>query len=110
MTSQLESLKQFTTVVADTGDIESIIEYRPEDATTNPSLILSAAKMDKYAHLAENAVAWAKRQNSTEWIEIALDRIAVSFGMEMLKLIPGRVSTEVDAALSFDTEATIIKA
>ncbi|MCP4489119.1 MAG: transaldolase [Gammaproteobacteria bacterium] len=110
MTSQLESLKQFTTVVADTGDIESIIEYRPEDATTNPSLILSAARMDKYAHLAENAVVWAKRQNSTEWIEIALDRIAVSFGMEMLKLIPGRVSTEVDAALSFDTEATITKA
>lgn len=110
MISQLESLKQFTKVVADTGDIDSIVKYRPEDSTTNPSLILKAARMDKYKAIVEEAVQRAKNQQADNWIEVALDQLSVSFGIQLLKHVPGRVSTEVDAALSFDTPATIEKA
>lgn len=110
MTSQLEQLKQFTTVVADTGDIESIQNFKPEDATTNPSLLFKAAQMPAYQHLVDEAIAWGKANSADNWVEDAMDKLAVNFGIELLKLVPGRVSTEVDANLSFDTEATLAKA
>lgn len=110
MISQLESLKNFTKVVADTGDIDSIVKYQPEDSTTNPSLILKAARMEKYKAIVEEAVQYAKKQQADNWIEVALDQLSVSFGIQLLKHVPGRVSTEVDAALSFNTTATIAKA
>ncbi len=108
----LEQLRQFTTVVADTGDFESIIAYRPQDATTNPSLIYAAASQKKYRHLAQKAVEDARKRcrSGDDLLQLTLDRIAVNFGIEILKIIPGRVSTEVDARLSFDTEGTIAKA
>lgn len=108
----LEQLKKFTRVVADTGDFESMKAYLPVDATTNPSLIYAAAKDAKYRHLAAAAAAEAKKlsQKSEEQLSLCLDRVAVLFGLEILKIVPGRVSTEVDARLSFDTEATIEKA
>lgn len=108
----LEQLKQFTRVVADTGDFESIKQYQPVDATTNPSLILASALDPKYAHLIEEAIDYA-RQNAVvpkQQLSLCLDRLAVNFGLEILKIVPGRVSTEVDARLSFDTEGTIAKA
>lgn len=110
MINQLESLKQFTTVVADSGDIEAIAKYKPQDATTNPSLILNAARMAKYAPLVDDAIAWSQQQSSGDWLEHAQDKLAVTVGVELLKHVPGRVSTEVDAALSFDTQATVTKA
>jgi transaldolase len=110
VTSQLEQLKQFTTVVADTGDIESIQNFKPEDATTNPSLLFKAAQMPAYQHLVDEAIAWGKANSADNWVEDAMDKLAVNFGIELLKLVPGRVSTEVDANLSFDTEATLAKA
>lgn len=108
----LEQLKKFTRVVADTGDFESMKAYLPVDATTNPSLIYAAAKDAKYRHLAAAAAAEAKKlsQKSEEQLSLCLDRVSVLFGLEILKIVPGRVSTEVDARLSFDTEATIEKA
>ncbi|MCO5267052.1 MAG: transaldolase, partial [Lentimicrobium sp.] len=108
----LEQLKKFTRVVADTGDFESMIAYRPVDATTNPSLIYASAKDAKYRHLAAQAAAEAKTlsQDKAAQLSLCLDRVAVNFGLEILKIVPGRVSTEVDARLSFDTEATIAKA
>lgn len=108
----LEQLKKFTRVVADTGDFESMKAYLPVDATTNPSLIYAAAKDAKYRHLAAAAATEAKKlsQNNGEQLALCLDRVAVLFGLEILKIVPGRVSTEVDARLSFDTEATIEKA
>jgi transaldolase len=111
MTNQLEQLKQVTSVVADTGDIDAIAKYAPEDATTNPSLLLKAIQQPQYAHLAEQAVAWAK-ENCTPGKELegAADKLSVIIGTEILKHVPGKVSTEVDARLSFDTEATIEKA
>ncbi len=105
MSSHLDSLRQFTTIVADTGDFESIREYTPQDATTNPSLILKAAQMDEYAELVEKVLA----EDGNEMTE-SLDKLAVFFGLEILKIVPGRVSTEVDARLSFDTQATLDKA
>ena len=105
MSSHLDSLRQYTTIVADTGDFESIREYTPQDATTNPSLILKAAQMDEYAELVEKVLA----EDGNEMAE-ALDKLAVFFGLEILKIVPGRVSTEVDARLSFDTQATLDKA
>jgi len=108
MTTQLDQLKTLTTVVADTGDIDAIKQYAPQDATTNPSLIFKAAAMPQYAHLVDEAVAWAKQQSGQ--VEQALLKVAVNFGVEIVKLIPGRVSTEVDARLSFDTAATIAQA
>lgn len=104
--NQLEQLKQITTVVADTGDFESMKAYKPQDATTNPSLILQAAAKPEYRHLVEQAV----REKSTAGTDAVLDRILVLFGLEILKIVPGRVSTEVDARLSFDTHGTIDKA
>jgi transaldolase len=108
----LESLKQYTTIVADTGDIGAMARHRPQDATTNPSLLLKAAQMPAYRHLVEEAVELARKGGGSER-EMAgefIDGLFVAFGTEILKLIPGRVSTEVDAGLSFDTEGTIAKA
>jgi transaldolase len=110
MPSQLEQLKLVTTVVADTGDIESIKQYQPQDATTNPSLLLNAARMPQYRSLVDEAMVWGKAQDGDDWLTSAMDRLAVNFGVELLRHIPGRVSTEVDAHLSFDTQATLDKA
>ncbi len=110
--NQLEQLREYTTVVADTGDFEKLKAYAPQDATTNPTLILRAVQMDRYAPLLEKAVAEASRANlhGSALTEHVADWLLVLFGMEILKLIPGRVSTEVDARLSFDTAATVAKA
>ena len=109
MTSQLEQLRALSAVVADTGDIEAIARFHPLDATTNPSLLLKAAALPAYAPLVDAAIASAKGDGDAR-IADAGDRLAVAIGGEILKLIPGRVSTEVDARLSFDTEASIAKA
>jgi transaldolase len=108
----LESLKQYTTVVADTGDIEAIARHRPQDATTNPSLLFHAAQMPVYRHLVDEATELALERGGRheEMAEEFIDRLFVLFGCEILKVVPGRVSTEVAARLSFDTEATIAKA
>ncbi|MGA7410621.1 MAG: transaldolase [Bryobacteraceae bacterium] len=108
----LESLKQYTTVVADTGDIEAIAKHKPQDATTNPSLLLHAAQMPGYRHLVDQSIeaAQSKGGNQSEMAVEFMDNLFVAFGSEILKVVPGRVSTEVDAGLSFDTEATIAKA
>ena len=110
--TQLDQLKQFTTVVADTGDFESMKAYQPQDATTNPSLILQASEKPAYKHLVEKAVAEHKGSSLSgqALIDSVLDRILILFGLEILKIVPGRVSTEVDARLSFDTEGTVAKA
>jgi transaldolase len=104
--NQLDALKQLTTVVADTGDFHQIAAYSPRDATTNPSLILKAVQKPEYAHLLQDAVAKYGPQGADE----VMNRLLVAFGCEILKHIPGRVSTEVDARLSFDTEATVTRA
>jgi len=103
MTTSLEQLKNLTTIVADTGDFEAIKVYKPTDATTNPSLILSAAKMEQYKHLIEQAIKYGSKSGETEDEKVseAMDILCVLFGCEILKIIPGRVSTEVDARLSF---------
>lgn len=106
--NQLEQLKKFTTVVADTGDFESLRRYSPMDSTTNPSLILAAAQKPQYAHLIEDAVLYGRKHNQNSLLH-ALDKLVVNFGLEILKIVPGRVSTEVDARLSFDVEASITK-
>jgi transaldolase len=108
----LESLRQYTTVVADTGDIEAIAQYRPQDATTNPSLLFQAAQMPAYGHLVEEASELASEQGGTQqrMAEEFIDRLFVLFGSEILKVVPGRVSTEVPASLSFDTAGTVAKA
>jgi transaldolase len=110
--NQLEQLREFTTVVADTGDFESMKAYRPQDATTNPSLILQAAGKPEYRPLLEQAIADARAAGcgGDALVETAMDRILVRFGLEILKIVPGRVSTEVDARLSFDTAGTVAKA
>ncbi|MCR6667787.1 MAG: transaldolase [Methyloversatilis sp.] len=108
MTTHLESLKQHSIVVADTGDIESIARLRPQDATTNPSLLLKSAQDARYRPLLDAALAQAKAAG--EDLAGAIDRLFVAFGCEILKHVPGRVSTEVDPRLSFDTEASIAKA
>ena len=112
MQNKLEQLRQVTTVVADTGDIEAIKQYQPEDATTNPSLILKAATIEAYAPLIADAIEYAKKQgdNKQQQVEVACDMLAVNIGKEILKTIPGRISTEVDARLSYDTEASLAKA
>jgi transaldolase len=104
--NQLDALKQLTTVVADTGDFNQIAAFSPRDATTNPSLILKAVQKPEYAHLLHQAVATHGTRGSDE----VMNRLLVAFGCEILKHIPGRVSTEVDARLSFDTEATVTRA
>lgn len=104
--NQLDALKQFTTVVADTGDFLQLAQFRPQDATTNPSLILKAVQKPEYAPLLADTVA----AHRGEPLEAIVDQVLVRFGLEILKVIPGRVSTEVDARLSFDTEATVARA
>jgi transaldolase len=112
MTNQLEQLKKITTVVADTGDIEAIAKFHPQDATTNPSLLLKAASLSNYQGLLTQAVEWAKQQSNDKAQQVidAADKLSVLIGLEILKIIPGRISTEVDARLSFDTQASIKKA
>ncbi|MCC6414657.1 MAG: transaldolase [Opitutaceae bacterium] len=106
-TTQLDQLKQFTTVVADTGDFASMKQYAPQDATTNPSLILKAAALPDYAWLVDKAL---QDTGKTASLEATIDQLLVLFGQEILNIVPGRVSTEVDARLSFDTAGTIAKA
>ena len=107
--TKLDQLKRMTTVVADTGDFQAIADYQPQDATTNPSLLYKAAQMPQYRHLVEDAVLYGKTrggadlQAQSRW---TMDKLAVNFGVEILKIVPGRVSTEIDARLSFDAEAT----
>ena len=110
--SQLDQLKKFTKVVADTGDFESLKQYAPQDATTNPSLIFKAAQMPGYKHLVEKAVAEAKKSGASgkALISTAMDYILVIFGTEILKIVPGRASTETDADLSFNTQGLVDKA
>jgi transaldolase len=112
MSTLLNGLKQHSIVVADTGDFAAMRKYQPRDATTNPSLLLKAATMPEYADLVGRVVADAKQAASTPAgaLSIAMDRLAVAFGVEILKIVPNRVSTEVDARLSFDTRASIEKA
>lgn len=111
MTSKLDQLAKMTTIVADTGDIEAVRRLKPIDCTTNPTLILKAAEMPAYADLVNEAVTWGKAQAGTKAARInaVCDRLAVTFGAELSKLVPGRVSTEVDADLSFDTRASVAK-
>mmetsp|Transcript_5937 Transcript_5937/g.10138 ORF Transcript_5937/g.10138 Transcript_5937/m.10138 type:complete len:121 (+) Transcript_5937:64-426(+) len=109
--SVLEQLKKHTVVVADTGEFDVIAQYKPQDATTNPSLIQKAVKLDKYKNLLDKAIKFAKEnaKSKEEQLELAMDKVYVLFGVEILKLIEGRVSTEIDARLSFDKEATIAR-
>jgi len=109
--SQLEQLKKFTIVVADTGDFESIKDFKPQDATTNPSLIYAATQKDKYVHLLEEVIADRKKSglSGAAQIEDIIEHLLVKFGCEILKIVPGRVSTETDARFSFDTEGSISK-
>ncbi len=108
----LESLKRCTTVVADTGDFESITAYKPQDATTNPSLLFQAAQKQQYAHLVNAALHAAAQSSGDEKArtEVFMDNLLIQFGCEILKIVPGRVSTEVDAGLSFDIEGSLAKA
>jgi transaldolase len=112
VTSQLEQLRKITTVVADTGDIEAIAKYKPVDATTNPSLLLKAADIPAYSPLIDEACDWARSRGHArdQQLTDASDYLAVAVGRKILDIVPGRVSTEVDARLSFDTDATIAKA
>ena len=111
MASLLEQLKSMTTIVADTGDVEAIKTLKPVDATTNPSLLLKASTIPQYAPLIDDAIAYAKQQGGSkeQQIEDAADKLAVSIGLEIAKHIPGRISTEVDARLSFDIDAMVTK-
>ncbi|XP_042881125.1 transaldolase-like [Penaeus japonicus] len=112
MATSLDQLKEMTVVVADTGDFEAMKKYKPTDATTNPSLILQAANMEQYAPLIEQAVEYGKKtgSNAEEKLTAAMDKLFVLFGCEILKIVPGRVSIEVDARLSFDKVASVTKA
>src|SRR5436190_5708894 len=112
MNDFLSQLKQFIVIVADTGDFDSIRKYQPRDTTTNPSLLLKAAQMPEYAQLLEKTLADARKEshNASQTLGIALDKLAVAFGIEILKIVPGRVSTEVDARLSFDVQNSIARA
>jgi transaldolase len=103
--NQLDALKQFTTVVADTGDFRQLAQYKPQDATTNPSLILKAVQKAEYAPLLKDTL----QRHHGEPLDEQMDRLLVRFGCEILQIIPGRVSTEVDARLSFDTAATVAR-
>ena len=110
MSSKLDQLRKMTTVVADTGDIEAVRRLKPVDCTTNPTLLFKAVETPAYAHLVEEAIAWGHKQGGEKAVQAVCDRLAVSFGTELTKIVPGRVSTEVDADLSFDGKATIEKA
>jgi transaldolase len=113
MSSLLEQLNTMTVTVADTGDIRSIEKFRPRDATTNPSLITAAAQMPEYRDVVDSALRWAEEKadgaGNNRIVRLAVDRLAVEFGLRILKIVPGRVSTEVDARLSYDTEGTLEK-
>ena len=111
-TSQLEQLKRFTTVVADTGDFASLKQYSPQDATTNPTLIMKAATLPEYSYLVDKAIADSRSTglSGNALFSQVLDRLLVLFGAEILKIGPGRVSTETDASLSFDVEGLVRKA
>ncbi|RBM67585.1 transaldolase [Vibrio tarriae] len=112
MSNKLAQLRKLTTVVADTGEIDAIKKYQPEDATTNPSLILKAAQIAEYAPLIDQAIAYAKTQSNdkAQQVQDTCDMLAVNIGKEILKTIPGRISTEVDARLSYDTKRSVAKA
>lgn len=112
MPSKLDRLREMTVVVADTGDIEAVRRLAPQDCTTNPTLILKAVNDPAYAAIVEEAIAWGRGHGGAREgvIDAVCDRLAVSFGTELAKIVPGRVSTEVDAALSFDTQASVAKA
>lgn len=115
MDDALTQIRRHTVIVADSGDIETIRAFAPEDCTTNPTLILRAARMPAYAPLVEEAIAWSRSDGRREgggddWVDLALDRLAVNFGAELAKIVPGYVSTEVNARFSFDAEATIVRA
>src|SRR5215470_8733924 len=115
MPSVLDQLKSMTVVVADTGDIRSIEKFKPRDATTNPSLLTAAAQMPEYAEVVDATLAWAQKEVGSRSsrdgvLRLAIDRMSVEFGSRILQIVPGRVSTEVDARLSFDTDATVEKA
>jgi transaldolase len=107
MSSKLDQLKSMTTIVADTGDMASIGAFKPTDCTTNPTLILKAAQMDAYKHLVDEAIEWGRSHRAVT--SQVTDRLAVNFGAELAKIVPGRVSTEVDADLSFDIEGMVTK-
>lgn len=110
--SKLKELKQYTTIVADTGEFEEIKKHKPTDATTNPSLIFKAAGLSEYQFLLQDAIQYGKKsgKNKKEQLGLAMDKVFINFGLEILKIVPGRVSTEVDARLSFDVEGSIEKA
>lgn len=112
MTSQLDQLKKHSIVVADTADFGLLAQFQPQDATTNPSLVLAGTKIAKYARLIDNAIAFGmkKSEKFEEQLEWTIDKLTVNFGLEILKIVPGRVSTEVDARLSFDVDASVAKA
>lgn len=112
MSSKLEQLRSLTTVVADTGDIDAIAKYQPQDATTNPSLILKAAQIEDYSRLIDQSIAYAKAQSTDtdQQVQDTCDMLGVTIGQEILKVIPGRISTEVDARLSYDTDGSVKKA
>lgn len=112
MSNKLEQLRKLTTVVADTGDIEAISKYTPEDATTNPSLILKAAQIAEYAPLIDASIEYAKAQSEdkAQQVQDTCDMLNVNIGKEILKVVPGRISTEVDARLSYDMEGSVDKA
>ena len=105
--SKLDQLKEITTVVADTGDIDAIRQYQPIDATTNPSLLLKAAQLPQYRPLLQESIAAAEKDNNGNFLAYCMDELAVKIGCEILQVVPGRVSTEIDARLSFDTQATV---
>ena len=114
-TNLLDQLKELTIVVADTGDIQAIEAFTPRDATTNPSLITAAAQMPQYQEIVDDTLLQARKElgsdvSTSEIVTLAFDRLAVAFGIKILAIVPGRVSTEVDARLSYDTAATLDKA
>lgn len=110
--SKLDALKTMSTVVADTGDVEAIRQYEPRDATTNPSLLLKVAQQPEYADVVRDALSWGQEQagDTEQQLDAAMDRLAVNFGARISKIIPGHISTEVDARLSFDADASVAKA
>lgn len=110
MPSKLDQLRAMTVVVADTGDLDAVRRLKPQDCTTNPTLLLKAVETPAYAHILEEALGWGRAQAGSHVVEAVCDRLAVAFGAELAGIVPGRVSTEVDADLSFDTEATLAKA
>src|SRR5688500_11380148 len=112
MNSLLSQLKQHSVIVADTGDFESVRKYQPRDATTNPTLLQKAAEMPEYAELVQRVLREVKSTSnpSSQHVHLAMDRLAIAFGTEILKIVPNRVSTEVDARLSFDVAGSIQKA